>query len=42
MSGQVEKMNYINTSSRAIRKIQSKCKIYAIHEENQRLHNGEL
>ena len=37
----VEKMNYINTSSRAIRKIQSKCKIYAIHEENQRLHNGE-
>ena len=37
----VEKMNYINTSSRAIRKIQSKCKIYATHEENQRLYQGE-
>lgn len=37
----VEKMNYINASSRAIRKIQSKCKIYATHEENQRLYQGK-
>ena len=30
----VDKLNHINTCSRAIRKIQSKCKIYSIHEEN--------
>lgn len=29
-----EKLDYINTASRAIRKIQSKCKIYEQHERN--------
>ena len=35
-----EKLNYINTASRAIRKIKSKCKIYHQHEMNK-LHNIE-
>jgi exoribonuclease R len=30
-----KQMEYINTSMRAIRKIQSKCKIYALHEYNK-------
>ena len=33
---QTDKMDYINTASRAIRKIQSKCQIYALHEENKK------
>jgi hypothetical protein len=32
-----EKLDYINTASRAIRKIQSKCKIYNQHEINRKL-----
>lgn len=31
-----EKIEYINTSSRAIRKIQSKCRIYQIHEQHKK------
>ena len=31
-----ENMEYINTSSRAIRKIQSKCQIFSIHESNKK------
>ena len=32
----MDNLEYINTSSRAIRKIQSKCQIYALHEENRK------
>ncbi len=33
---ETDNIEYINTSSRAIRKIQSKCQIYALHEENKK------
>lgn len=33
----IEKLDYINTASRAIRKIQSKCQIYNQHEINKEL-----